>query len=342
MAAARTISLTAIALLLVLGACSPSSPTPEEPAAPDAGTLNPHESMPPAAGQPALLTFDGTTQNVPVTARYPDALDVSAMGSSEGVGVHFSFRPGNAALADAELHVFLPGGSVTVEELLPFVTGQQGLMANNGWSELQRAPAGSGRFTQPWAATVIDFQAANGHSGHIVLGQTDGQAIQVTLLYPDELADTFWSAMTPVLDSLAFPPLRAQTNADSSTPPADSRLAGSAWKLVEIASMDDSVYRPAAGARYELVFEAGGELRVQADCNGGHGSWRETPPSGLELGPIATTRMACPPGSIDARFLADLGYVRSFVMHDGHLFLATMADGSILEFAPLDEPAQGD
>lgn len=336
MAADRLISLAAIALFLLLGACSPSSSTPDDTADPEAGTVTPHQSTPPAADRPALLTFDGRPQNIPVTARYPDLLDVSAMGSSEGVGVHFSFKPGNAVPAGAELHVFLPEGSASVEELLPFVTGPQGLIESNSWTEVQRTPAGSGRFNQPLARTVIDFTAANSYSGHVVLGQTGSQAVQVTLLYPDALADAFWSAMTPVLDSLAFaaPDASATTNAGAVAD--DSRLAGTAWQLLEIASMDDSVYRPAEGARYELVFESGGQLTVQADCNGGRGSWRETPPSGLELGPIATTRMACPPGSIDARFLADLGYVRSFVMQDGHLYLATMADGSILEFAPLD------
>jgi len=43
----------------------------------------------------------------------------------------------------------------------------------------------------------------------------------------------------------------------------------------------------------------------------------------------------CPPESLHDRFLSDLGYVRSFVMDGGHLFLATLADGAILEFEPV-------
>jgi para-nitrobenzyl esterase len=43
----------------------------------------------------------------------------------------------------------------------------------------------------------------------------------------------------------------------------------------------------------------------------------------------------CPPGSLHDRFIGDLGYVRSYVLKDGHLFLATMADGSILQFEPV-------
>jgi hypothetical protein len=47
------------------------------------------------------------------------------------------------------------------------------------------------------------------------------------------------------------------------------------------------------------------------------------------------TRGTCPPGSLYDRFISDLDYVRSFVLEDGHLFLATMADGAILEFEPM-------
>jgi len=338
----RTTSLVAIALLALVGACSESSSMPEGDSGQDAVPMTQPGTTASVPEQPTLLAFDGPAQNIPVIARYSEALEVSAMGSGEGAGVHFSFRPPNDGLADAELHVFLPRGAATAEELLPFVTGPGGLMASNEWTERQRTPAGSGRFTQDWARTVIDFTATNGHSGHVVLGQSGGQALQVTLLYPDARMDTYWSVMSPVLDSLAFPAAQAASATDVAAPDGDSRLAGTAWRLVEIASMDDTVYRPAQGARYELVFEPGGKLVVQADCNGGRGSWTETPPSGLELGPIATTRMACPPESIDARFLADLGYVRSFVMEKGHLFLATMADGSILEFEPLAAPSHDD
>jgi hypothetical protein len=191
--------------IVLLGACSPPSSTPEDNSRPDSTTTTPQpETKPPAPDEATLLTFDGPAQNIPVTARYPHALEVSAMGSGEGVGVHFSFRARTDALAEAELHVFLPKGSATAQELLPFVTDRMGLMENNGWTEVQRAPAGSGRFTQDWADLVIDFTAPQGRSGHIVLGQTGAQAVQVTLLYPDALAGSFWTVMTPVLDSLRF------------------------------------------------------------------------------------------------------------------------------------------
>lgn len=76
-------------------------------------------------------------------------------------------------------------------------------------------------------------------------------------------------------------------------------------------------------------------MLVRADCNRGQGAWSFAEPSQLQFGPLATTRVLCPPGSLYDRFVGDLGYVRSFVMKDGHLFLATLADGAILEFEPI-------
>ncbi len=51
---------------------------------------------------------------------------------------------------------------------------------------------------------VFDISTDMEQSGHIVIGQADGQAIQLTVLYPAEMADAYWSSARPVLDSLEF------------------------------------------------------------------------------------------------------------------------------------------
>ncbi|MGF1529349.1 MAG: META domain-containing protein [Candidatus Competibacterales bacterium] len=118
------------------------------------------------------------------------------------------------------------------------------------------------------------------------------------------------------------------------TPQAATDLAGTRWQLVEIQSMDDSVYTPDDPGKYTLAF---GEDRVslRIDCNRGVGPWSSEGPSQLVFGPLAVTKALCAPPSLHDRFLMDLGFVRSYVLKDGQLFLATMADGSILHFAPL-------
>lgn len=112
-------------------------------------------------------------------------------------------------------------------------------------------------------------------------------------------------------------------------------LSGTAWQLVEIQSMDDSVIAPDDPTRYTLAFGDDGTVAIQADCNRGTGSWVSESPSQLEFGPVATTMAMCPPESVSGPYLKQFEWVRSYVLKDGHLFLATMADGSIIEFSPL-------
>jgi len=69
----------------------------------------------------------------------------------------------------------------------------------------------------------------------------------------------------------------------------------------------------------------------------GTGNWKSN--VSLALGPVALTRAMCPPSPLENRFARDLGYVRTYVMERGHLFLALMAAGGIYEFAP-EKPAR--
>ena len=117
----------------------------------------------------------------------------------------------------------------------------------------------------------------------------------------------------------------------------ESELAGTEWRLVQIMGMDDSTHTPDDPARYTLAFGADGMASILADCNRGSGSWTSESPSQLRFGPVAATQALCPPDSISEVYLAQFQWVRSYTMRDGHLFLATMADGSIIEFAPADE-----
>jgi hypothetical protein len=129
---------------------------------------------------------------------------VEGTGSGEGVGVFFSFDPQGNELDRASLHVFLPSGASSAAEQEPFVRGTNGLMASNRWVEQQGGGGSSPRFLYSWVEKVIDFTTGEGQSGHILLGQAHGQAVQVTLLYPPSMADAYWSAATNVLESLEF------------------------------------------------------------------------------------------------------------------------------------------
>ncbi len=112
-------------------------------------------------------------------------------------------------------------------------------------------------------------------------------------------------------------------------------LAGTGWQLVKIQSMDDSEHLPEERTLYTLAFGRDETLAVRADCNRGTARWSAGGESPLRFSAIATTRALCEPGSLSATFLAQLEWVRSYVYRRDHLYLATMADGSIIEFEPL-------
>ena len=118
-------------------------------------------------------------------------------------------------------------------------------------------------------------------------------------------------------------------------PDAAEALAGKSWRLVQIMSMDDNTYKPEEGSQYTLTFDADGGMQIRADCNRGTGSWESTTAGKLTFGRIVATQSQCPPGSLRDRYMAQFPWVRSYVMRGGNLFLATMADGSIVEFEPL-------
>lgn len=104
------------------------------------------------------------------------------------------------------------------------------------------------------------------------------------------------------------------------------------WQLARFQGGDDQVLIPDDASKYTLSFGADGRLSARIDCNRGSGTWKSSEPPRLELGPMALTRAMCPPGSLHDQIVRQLPYASSYVIKDGHLFLALMADGGIYEF----------
>ncbi len=112
-------------------------------------------------------------------------------------------------------------------------------------------------------------------------------------------------------------------------------LAGTSWQLVKFEGGDGTVLTPDDRAKYTIAFETDSTVSVRVDCNRGHGTWRAPPPSGLEFGPLALTRAACPPGSLHDQIVRQWPYVRSYILKEGRLYISLMADGGIYEYEPL-------
>lgn len=138
-------------------------------------------------------------------------------------------------------------------------------------------------------------------------------------------------AASAALTACATP---APTDAPSGAPAAPVGLEGTSWRLVQIA-MGDGATRPAIErSRYTIGFGRDGVLNVRFDCNRGRGSWKSGAPGNLEFGPLALTRALCPVGSLHDDLVRQWPHVRSYLIRDGRLFLALMADGGTIEFEP--------
>ena len=122
---------------------------------------------------------------------------------------------------------------------------------------------------------------------------------------------------------------------DASAPAPAPGLAGTSWQLVKFESGDESTLTPDDRAKYTIEFGDRGRLTARIDCNRGRGSWKSSGPNQIEFGALALTRARCPPGSLHDQIVKQWKNIRSYVVRDGHLFLALMADGGIYEFEPI-------
>jgi heat shock protein HslJ len=113
---------------------------------------------------------------------------------------------------------------------------------------------------------------------------------------------------------------------------APSAATGQVWHWTGTVAPAETVESPAP-EHYTLELAPNGRLLVRADCNRGTGSFRIGAGT-IALGPIATTRIACPPGSLDARYLADLQRAAAFFVAGGVLHLVLPEDAGTMRFAP--------
>jgi heat shock protein HslJ len=177
--------------------------------------------------------------------------------------------------------------------------------------------------------------------------RTDGALTRVTLQSATRLTAEYHryastdalccpSRTTSVVFDIAFDgPIVRPVSTLAQTPPvppAQSSLEGTSWQLVEFKGGDDTTLTPDDRSKYTIAFAAGGRVSARVDCNRGSGAWKSNGPNQIALGPLALTRAACPAGSLHDQIVRQWGNIRSYVIRDGHLYLALIADGGIYEF----------
>ena len=127
----------------------------------------------------------------------------------------------------------------------------------------------------------------------------------------------------------------------SPTPPAMSTLEGTSWRLAAFQSGDDGAgaLRPRAADQFTLSFGKDGRLAAKLDCNRGTGPWQavagDAKSGTLSLGPVATTRMMCPPDPIGTRLVADLNALRAYRLQDARLYTSLPADAGVYIWEPV-------
>ena len=107
---------------------------------------------------------------------------------------------------------------------------------------------------------------------------------------------------------------------------------GRVWQWEATVTPVEKIDVPAP-QRYTLELQPGGVALVLADCNRGRASY-EIGEGRIKFGPMATTRMACPPGSLDSRYLKDLQQATIFFVEGARLFLDLPLDSGTMRFAP--------
>jgi len=142
----------------------------------------------------------------------------------------------------------------------------------------------------------------------------------------ESIADGLQASERPIPDAIS----------DGSPDVAGSELADSRWQLLKIQSMDDTMWAPEDPSRYTLDLQSNGRAYMQLDCNRGNAGWTSKASGEIRFTLVASTNALCQDDGLSERYAAQFEYVRSYLLRDGNLFLATLADGAIIEFQPAD------
>jgi heat shock protein HslJ len=109
-------------------------------------------------------------------------------------------------------------------------------------------------------------------------------------------------------------------------------VLGRTWQWLETVTPVEKITVPNP-ERYTILLTDGGKLQARFDCNSGGGAYKISEGK-LSFGPLVSTRMACPPGSLDGRYMRDLQRVVSFFIENSNLYLELPLDSGTMRFLP--------
>lgn len=214
-----------LCLVLSLGGCisgakGPESSSTESPAAsPSAPAAV--ESQTPFAQAEALpdskmasMSIEGESEEVPMQLYDEPSLPVMTYlpngdftpelsESEDGTGVRFYWTVAGQRDDQAYIELAFPKSAISVAELQEQITGEDGLIASNGWELRDRTE----EVPYPWAREAIAFESnADGtpSTGYILIGEHDGSAFYASTHFPLEYGDGFGPRANLVFENLTF------------------------------------------------------------------------------------------------------------------------------------------
>lgn len=111
---------------------------------------------------------------------------------------------------------------------------------------------------------------------------------------------------------------------------APAAVIGKVWQWESMVTPNETI-DVATPERYTLQLLPDGKLVAQLDCNRGTGGYLIDDGT-ISVSGIASTRAACPPGSLDTRFARALSRAKSFQVEDGKLTLELLRDEGTMRF----------
>lgn len=113
---------------------------------------------------------------------------------------------------------------------------------------------------------------------------------------------------------------------------AQPKLTDHAWQWIATRTPVESI-APADPRKYTIQFNEDGSTALLADCNRGSGTHTHTAEGGIKIAPVALTRRMCPPGSLDSRFLQQLGVASHTFFRDDTLYIDLGMDRGTMRFS---------
>jgi heat shock protein HslJ len=110
-------------------------------------------------------------------------------------------------------------------------------------------------------------------------------------------------------------------------------LTGTIWRWQQTLDKNNTRTVPPNPENYTLNLLPGGKVNIRADCNLGGGvyTWNG---SEISIEITYTTRAACPPESLEGRYIRDLNAAAHYRMEDDFLYIDLKHDTGTMKFMP--------